>query len=183
MPGIGPRSATRIAYYLLDRKRNEAIDLAAILDSAMKHIVLCSHCRNYSDDDCCDICKNVKRQNSGLLCVVETPSDMQAIEQGGSYQGLYYILHGHISPIDGIGPDELGFDGLIEILKSGKIKELILATNATVEGDATAQYLAALAKKYGVLATQLASGIPQGGELDNIDEHTIATSLMYRRRV
>lgn len=183
MPGIGRRSASRIAYFLLDRKRSEARELSAVLDEAMQNIRLCSRCRNYSDGETCDICGNAKRQDTGLLCVVETPSDVQAVEQGGSYRGLYFVLHGHLSPIDGIGPEELGLEQLTAILRQGGVKELILATNPTVEGEATASYIAAMARPYAVKITRLASGMPQGGDLDSLDEQTIATSIAYRREI
>lgn len=183
MPGIGRRSASRIAYFLLDRKRSEARELSAVLDEAMQNIRLCSRCRNYSDGETCDICQNAKRQDTGLLCVVETPSDVQAVEQGGSYRGLYFVLHGHLSPIDGIGPEELGLEQLTAILRQGGVKELILATNPTVEGEATASYIAAMARPYAVKITRLASGMPQGGDLDSLDEQTIATSIAYRREI
>lgn len=181
MPGIGKRSATRIAYQLLERKRTEAIRLADVLQDAMQNIVYCKQCQNYSDHEFCDICQDIKRQDKRLLCVVETPSDMQAIEQGGNYFGLYFILHGHLSPIDGIGPQELRLDILEKLLAEHKFDELILATNPTVEGEATASYIAALAKKYEIVVSRLATGLPQGSDLDCIDEHTIAASLTYRR--
>ena len=181
MPGVGPRSATRIAYYLLDRKREESLQLATTLKEAVEKIGLCTQCRDYSEDSVCSICKSFKRKDSGLLCVVETPSDLLAIESSGTYFGQYFVLHGHLSPIDGIGPSELGIDLLMQRLKEGSVKELILATNPTVEGDATASYIGALAKRYGVSVSKLASGVPLGGDLDNIDEQTIAASLTHRR--
>lgn len=181
MPGIGKRSATRIAYQLLERKRAEAINLAKVMQDAMTGIVYCKQCQNYSDYELCDICQNVKRQEKRHLCVVETPSDMQAIEQGGNYTGLYFILHGHLSPIDGIGPQELRLEILENLFKQDKFDEIILATNPTVEGEATASYIAAIAKKYNLIVSRLATGIPQGSDLDCVDEHTIATSMAYRR--
>lgn len=181
MPGIGPRSAVRIAYHLLDRRREESVQLADILKEAVEKIGLCSHCRDYSEEEVCPICASFKRKQSGQLCVVETPSDLLAVESSGNYFGQYFVLHGHLSPIDGVGPTELGIDILMKRLSAGKVKELILATNPTVEGDATASYIAALAKRYNISVSKLASGVPLGGDLDNIDEQTIAASLAHRR--
>ena len=180
-PGIGPRSAARIAYALLDRRRAEGLQLAAVLKDALEHIELCPCCRNYSDGGECVICRNVKRRSSGLLCVVETPADVQAVESAGTYFGRYFVLHGHLSPIDGIGAAELGLDKLAEILASGEITELILATNPTVEGEATASYIAALARKQQVKLSKIASGVPFGGNLESVDEQTLAASLEQRR--
>lgn len=181
MPGIGPRSAVRIAYHLLDRRREESVQLADTLKEAVEKIGLCSHCRDYSEEEVCSICASFKRKQSGQLCVVETPSDLLAVESSGNYFGQYFVLHGHLSPIDGVGPTELGIDILMKRLSAGEVKELILATNPTVEGDATASYIAALAKRYNISVSKLASGVPLGGDLDNIDEQTIAASLAHRR--
>ena len=181
MPGIGPRSATRIAYYLLDRRRQEALSMADIIKSGMTNIRLCSFCRNYADSEKCSICSNVKRHMANTLCIVESPSDVEAIEATASFKGLYFVLHGHLSPIDGIGPNELGLDILQQRLEEGSIKEIILATNPTVEGDATASYIAAIAKRYSIIVTKIASGVPVGGDLDCVDESTISTSIENRR--
>ena len=147
----------------------------------MEKIGLCSQCRDYSEEEICPICASFKRKQSGQLCVVETPSDLLAVESSGNYFGQYFVLHGHLSPIDGVGPTELGIDILMQRLASGEVKELILATNPTVEGDATASYIAALAKRHNISVSKLASGVPLGGDLDNIDEQTIAASLAHRR--
>ena len=181
MPGIGSRSAVRIAYHLLDRRREESVQLADTLKEAVEKIGLCSQCRDYSEEEICPICASFKRKQSGQLCVVETPSDLLAVESSGNYFGQYFVLHGHLSPIDGVGPTELGIDILMQRLASGEVKELILATNPTVEGDATASYIAALAKRHNISVSKLASGVPLGGDLDNIDEQTIAASLTHRR--
>ena len=181
MPGIGPRAAVRIAYHLLERRREESVQLADTLKEAVEKIGLCSHCRDYSEEEVCPICASFKRKQSGQLCVVETPSDLLAVESSGNYFGQYFVLHGHLSPIDGVGPTELGIDILMKRLSAGEVKELILATNPTVEGDATASYIAALAKRYNISVSKLASGVPLGGDLDNIDEQTIAASLAHRR--
>ena len=183
LPGVGRRSAVRIAYTLLDRRRDEARKLAAALCEAMDGVRLCSRCRNYTDDELCAICASTGRQDSGLLCVAETPADVHAIEHVGAYQGLYFVLHGHLSPIDGIGPDELGLTELAGILGSGQVQELILATNPTLEGEATAAYIAALARPLGLRISRLASGIPLGGELEGLDDQTIAASLLHRRPI
>lgn len=183
MPGVGRRSAVRIAYSLLDRRRDEARQLVAVLSETLDKVCRCTRCRNYADEELCDICASASRQGSGLLCVAETPADVQAIEQGGVYQGLYFVLHGHLSPIDGIGPEELGLPELAAILGSGQVQELILATNPTVEGEATASYIAALARPLGLRISRLASGIPLGGELERIDDQTIAASLAHRRQI
>lgn len=181
-PGVGPRSATRIAYYLLDHRRKEALNLASCLKEAMEQIRECPLCRDYSDQGAvCPICANVKRQDSRQLCIVESPVQVQTIESTGDYRGLYFILHGHLSPIDGIGPEELGFDLIEKHLKSGELEEVILATNPTVEGEATASYIAAMARKAGVRVTRIASGVPVGGDLDTIDAHTLSASLINRK--
>lgn len=184
MPGIGPRSATRIAYDFLNRKREAGVELANILTDAMQSITLCPCCRDYADSDNeCLICSNIKRRQEGILCIVESPVDVQAIESTQTFFGTYFVLHGHLSPIDGIGPNELGIHLLEERLKNESIKEIIIATNPTIEGDATASYIALIAKKYNIMATKIASGVPLGGELDAIDEHTIAASINHRRKL
>lgn len=181
-PGVGPRAATRIAYYLLDQRREDAKQLGQVLCEAMDKIKLCQCCRNYSDEDRCEICKNPKRLESGQLCVVESPSDVAAIEQSNHYFGRYFVLHGHLSPIDGIGAAELGLQQLAQILATGTIKELILATNPTIEGDATATFIANLAAMYQIPeVTKIASGVPLGGAVDTIDSKTLISSLMNRR--
>ena len=181
-PGVGVRSATRIAFYLLDRRREDAKALASILSLAMEHIGQCPLCRDYSDDNqICPICASEKRRQSGLLCIVETPLQVQAIEESESFFGQYFILHGHLSPIDGIGPQEIGLDALETRLKSGEIKEVILATNPTVEGDATASYIGSIAKHLGLSVSKIAQGVPFGGDLDNIDSHTLMASLKNRK--
>lgn len=181
-PGVGPRSATRIAYNLLDQRREDAILLGQTLVEAMQHITLCQRCRNYCDQTVCYICLNEQRQSSRQLCVVESPADVEAIEQSQHYQGLYFVLHGHLSPIDGIGVQELGLPLLDRILSQGQVEELILATNPTLEGDATAKLIAEIAQSYNVAKiSKIASGVPLGGSLDNIDQKTLASSLSNRR--
>lgn len=181
MPGIGPRSAARIAYTLLDRKRREGLLLADTMAEALNKISLCPVCRNYSDGGVCSICSSVRRRDSGLLCVVESPSDVQAVESSGTFFGTYFVLHGHLSPIDGIGAQELGLDLLQQRFASGEVKELILATNPTVEGDATASYIAAMARHFDIVLTKIAAGVPVGGDLNTVDEYTLAASITQRR--
>ena len=183
MPGIGPVSAARIAYHLLDQKRAEGMTMADVLKDALSHISLCPVCHNYTDeeDQCCALCEDLRRQDKGIVCVVETPQDVEAIESSASFRGLYFVLHGHLSPLDGIGPEELGLDVLAKRLASGDIKEIILALSQSVEGDATAQYIAALAKNYGVLTSKVATGVPIGGDIRSTDGSTLATSIENRR--
>lgn len=180
MPGIGPKSAQRIAFYLLDHNREGAMRLGDTLNETMKNVSCCPICRSYSDGNVCEICSDVKRQQSGIICVVESPADVLAIEQTGEYNGTYFVLHGHLSPIDGIGPAELGLDELATLLDGGNYREIILATNPTVEGDTTAHYIAHMAARRNVVATRIARGIPVGGELESIDGSTIMRSLAGR---
>ncbi len=183
MPGIGPVSAARIAYFLLDRRREDGIKLARTLEHSLESIALCPRCRDYSDqkNEPCALCSNVRRADSGLLCVVETPADAQAIEKTGSYEGLYFVLHGRLSPLDGIGPAELGLKELEARLSEGGVKELILAVSQTVEGDATAQFIAGMARRFQLKVSRIASGVPMGGDLVSVDSHTLETSFFYRR--
>ena len=180
-PGIGQRSAMRIAYHLLERRRQDAVELGQILISAMHNIKLCQCCRNYCDYEVCNICQNPERHNR-QLCIVESPSDVAAIEQSNNYFGLYFVLHGHLSPIDGIGPQELGLPELDQLLSQEQFDEIILATNPTIEGDATASFIAAMAAKHHIKSiSKIASGVPLGGGIDNVDQKTLASSLMNRR--
>ena len=183
MPGIGSRSAVRIAYHLLDRRREESVQLADTLKEAVEKIGLCSQCRDYSEEEICPICASFKRKQSGQLCVVETPSDLLAVESSGNYFGQYFVLHGHLSPIDGVGPTELGIDILMQRLASGEVKELILATNPTVEGEATAMYISRLIKPLGIKVSRIAHGIPVGGDLEYTDEITLTKALEGRREL
>ncbi len=185
MPGIGPVSATRIAYFLLDRKREEGISMAKVIEQGLKNISICPHCRNYTDDEGqeCELCSSPKRRNSGSICIVESPSDVLAIEQSSSYSGNYFVLHGHLSPIDGIGPNELGFDVLTKRLKEEHINEVILALGQTAEGEVTASYIATLAKKLNISVSKIATGVPVGGELTSVDGNTLALSFNFRRKI
>ncbi|UCH54060.1 MAG: recombination protein RecR [Pseudomonadota bacterium] len=180
LPGVGPKSAQRIAYYLLERDREGARLLAQALSLAVERISHCRTCNNFSESDICEICAAPRRDRS-LLCVVESPSDLSSIEQAGAYNGVYYVLMGRLSPLDGIGPEELGIPRLEARLDEGEIKEVILATNLTVEGEATAQYLTDVVRARGIRATRIAYGVPVGGELEYIDRSTLARALAGRR--
>ena len=182
LPGVGPKSAQRMAYYLLERQRDGASRLADTIQPALEKVGHCEECRTLSETPVCGICASNKRDN-GLLCVVETPADVLSIEQAGIYQGKYFVLMGHLSPIDGIGPQQLGLDRLHERLKQPGITELILATNPTVEGEATAHYIQQLAQQEGVAVTRLAQGLPMGGELEYIDSATLSHAFSGRRAV
>ena len=179
MPGIGKKSAQRIAYYLLQHNRNGARQLATALIQAMDHIGHCKRCRRFSETEICNLCTNSRRDRS-LLCVVENPSDVYAIEDA-EYKGYYFVLMGHLSPLDGIGPEELGLDNLAALLDEGEVREVILATNSTVEGEATAHFIGEMVRKRGLRATRIAHGIPMGGELEYVGSSTILHALAGRR--
>jgi len=181
MPGIGKKSAQRIAYHLLQKKRQAARDLAAVLVEAMDNIGHCKTCRTFSESDVCAICTSPRRDRS-LLCVVESPADVYAIEDA-HYKGLYFVLMGHLSPLDGIGPEELGLDQLNQLLGDEEIEEIILATGTTVEGEATAHYISEMVKKRGINVSRIAHGIPMGGDLEYIDSNTLSHALSGRRPV
>lgn len=185
MPGIGPVSASRIAYTLLERKRDLGIEMAEVIKQALEQISRCPSCQNYSDEEGkeCDICSSLSRKESAILCVVETPSDVQAIEESGSFQGTYFVLHGHLSPLDGIGVQELGLDILFKKLTAQKYKEVILALSQTVEGNATATFISNFCKRHEIEVSQIASGVPIGGELNAVDGSTLATSIAHRRKI
>lgn len=181
LPGVGPKSAQRMAFYLLQRDRAGGERLAKLLAQAMKEVKHCERCRILSEKPLCDYCQSPKRQQSVLL-VVETPADVMAIESAQSYHGLYFVLMGHLSPIEGLGPQSIGLDLLHARLLSGEIQELILATNPTVEGEATAFYIADMAKKcpQAIKVTRIAHGVPLGGELEYLDGGTLAKALACR---
>ena len=181
LPGVGPRSAQRMSFYLLERDRDGARALADALMKAVEQIGHCSMCRTLSEQDICEICSSRSRDDS-LLCVIETPSDVLAIEQTAEFRGKYFVLMGHLSPLDGIGPAELGLDMLESRLAGGEVKELILATNPTVEGEATAHYISDMAHRHGVMTTRIAHGVPLGGELEYIDAGTLAHAFSGRQR-
>ncbi|OZY85678.1 recombination protein RecR [Cellvibrio mixtus] len=180
LPGVGPKSAQRMALHLLERDRAGAERLALSLHKAVEGVGRCQRCRTLTEQTYCGICANNRRDNS-LLCVVETPGDVLAIEQAGTYQGKYFVLLGHLSPIDGIGPEDIGVDQLINLLQQEPITEVILATNPTVEGEATAYYISERAKNLNVTVSRIAHGVPLGGELEFIDGGTLAHAFSSRR--
>ena len=181
LPGVGPKSAQRMAFYLLERDREGAKDLSSALTEAVEKIGHCSMCRTLSENELCEICSSASRDN-GTLCVIETPADVFAIEHTAEFRGKYFVLMGHLSPLDGIGPAELGLDLLETRLSAGDVKELILATNPTVEGEATAHYISAMAARHQVMTTRIAHGVPLGGELEYIDSGTLAHAFSGRQR-
>jgi recombination protein RecR len=180
LPGVGPKSAQRMALHLLERDRVGAERLAQSLHKAVEGVGRCQRCRTLTEQTHCGICANNRRDNT-LLCVVETPGDVLAIEQAGTYQGKYFVLLGHLSPIDGIGPEDIGVDQLITLLQQEPITEVILATNPTVEGEATAYYISERAKNLNVTVSRIAHGVPLGGELEFIDGGTLAHAFSSRR--
>jgi recombination protein RecR len=182
LPGVGNKSAQRMAFHLLERERDRGLKLAKVLEQAMQKIGHCSRCRNFSETAVCAICASASRDRHAL-CVVESPTDLAAIEQATGYRGHYFVLMGRLSPLDGLGPEELGLGLLSERLAEGEVEELILATNPTVEGEATAHYLAQLARAAGIRPTRLAHGVPLGGELEYVDRGTLAHAFGSRQSV
>ena len=179
LPGVGAKSAQRMAYHLLERDREGASRLAERLVAAVERIRHCEQCRDFSETSVCAICASASRDRS-VLCIVETPADRLAIEQATGYRGLYFVLQGRLSPLDGIGPRQLGLDLLGTHLAAGEVREMIIATNPTVEGEATAHYLAQMARAAGVAPSRLAQGLPLGGELEYVDRGTLAHAFGQR---
>lgn len=179
LPGVGQKSAQRMAYHLLERNREGGARLAKVLAEAVERVGHCQRCRDFSEQPLCAICASAARE-PGLLCVVETPADRLVIEQATGYRGFYFILQGRLSPLDGIGPKELGLDLLATRLAADGVRELIIATNPTVEGEATAHYLAQLARQFDVHPSRLAHGLPLGGELEYVDRGTLAHAFGSR---
>ena len=182
LPGVGPKSAQRMALHLLQRDRAGGARLAAVLAEAVQSIGHCRLCRTLTEDDVCTLCRNDSRDDS-LLCVVENPSDVLALEQATGYRGRYFVLGGRLSPLDGIGPSELGMDQLTQRLDELRPRELILATTTTVEGEATAHYVGELAMQRGIATSRIAHGVPLGGELEYVDGGTLAHAFAGRQRV
>lgn len=180
LPGVGPKSAQRMMLHLLSRDREGARALAQALLAAVEGIGHCARCNNFSEAELCSICTS-ERRDASLLCIVESPADLMSLEQAGAYNGRYFVLMGRLSPLDGIGPEELGLSRLEALLDSKTIKEVILATNLTIEGEATAHYIGELARGRGIRATRIAYGVPIGGELEYIDRGTLARALSGRR--
>lgn len=182
LPGVGPKSAQRMALHLLERDREGGRQLAASLLEAMDQVGHCRQCRILCETDLCTLCANPKR-DCHSLCIVESPADVYAIEQATDYQGRYFVLRGHLSPLDGIGPEDIGLDMLETRLASGEITEVILATNPTVEGEATAHYIAQLALRRNIKASRIAYGIPLGGELEYVDSETLSRAFQGKREI
>jgi recombination protein RecR len=180
LPGVGPKTAQRMAFHLLQDGRPGAHALATALTGALGSVKRCQRCRMLTEESLCSICASTLR-DTALLCVVESPADVVAVEQSGSYRGLYFVLMGHLSPLDGIGPEQLGARELEAILAEGRVQELILATNPTVEGEATAHFLSELAVRRGIRASRIAHGVPMGGELEYVDGGTLAHALAGRQ--
>jgi recombination protein RecR len=179
LPGVGPKSARRMAYHLLERDRERAQALASAIGDAVERVGRCARCRTLSESERCALCEADGR-DAGLLCVVESPGDLEAIESGTDFRGLYFVLMGLLSPLDGIGPAELGLDAFERRLDEGEVEEVIVATATTVEGQATAHYLSGLARERGIRVTRLAHGIPLGGELEYVDSGTLAHAFQGR---
>ena len=180
LPGVGPKSAQRMAFHLLQDRRDGARALTASLEAALEKVGRCRRCRMLTESEFCFICSTPQRDAS-LMCVVESPADVVAIEQSGGYRGRYFVLMGHLSPLDGIGPEQLGIREFEASLEEGEITEVILATNPTVEGEATAHFLSDLVRQRGLKATRIAHGVPIGGELEYIDGGTLAHALAGRQ--
>lgn len=182
LPGVGPKSAQRMSLHLLERDREGAMALGTALRVAVERVGHCTRCRNFTELDVCEICSDQKRDQS-TVCVVETPADVLAVESSGSFRGLYFVLMGHLSPIDGIGPAEIGLDMFHQRVVDDGIEEVILATNPTVEGEATAYYLTDMLQPAGIRVSRIAHGVPLGGELEYVDGSTLAHALSGRRPV
>ncbi|MES9961607.1 MAG: recombination mediator RecR [Sedimenticola sp.] len=180
LPGVGPKSAQRMAFYLLERDRDGGRHLAGVLAEAMERIGHCKRCRTFSESELCDLCANPRRDDS-QLCVVETPAEVVAIEQATDYRGRYFVLGGHLSPLDGIGPREIGLDNLAEVMAGEQVRELILATNPTVEGEATAHYIGEMARAREIRVTRIAHGVPLGGDLEYVDGGTLSHAFSGRQ--
>lgn len=183
LPGVGPKSAQRMAFYLLDRDRDGGRHLAVSLQEAIDKVGHCEQCRNLSETPICQLCASDTRDRS-VLCIVESPADVHAILLATEYKGLFFVLMGHLSPLDGIGPLDIGLDKLGERLDSGEVSEVILATNATVEGEATAHYIAEMAaRREAISVSRIAQGVPMGGELEYVNSSTLSRAFMERYRV
>ena len=183
LPGVGPKSAQRMAFHLLERDREGARAIAAALTAAVSRVRHCELCNNFSEETLCPVCSSTRR-DKGTLCVVENPADLDAIELAGVYDGVYFVLMGHLAPLDGVGPDEIGVDKLMAVIEAKlPVREVILATNLTVEGEATADFIAELLRGRDIGVTRLARGVPVGGELEYMDHGTLAQAFQGRRQV
>jgi len=182
LPGVGPKAAQRMAYHLLQHDRVGAEALAGALASALASVRRCSRCNNFSEDEVCAMCLSPRREPS-LLCVVETPADLAVVEQTLSYSGMYFVLMGRLSPLDGVGPRDIGLDRLLARVSGGEVQEVILATNLTNEGEATAHYIAEMLRARGIKASRIARGVPLGGELEYVDVGTVSQALLDRHGI
>jgi len=182
LPGVGPKSAQRMAYHLLQRDHPGALRLGGALKAALERIRHCEKCNSFAEEEVCGLCRSPRR-NAAVLCVVETPGDLLMMEQAQCYQGMYFVLMGSLSPLDGIGPKDIHLDRLIQRAADGTVREVILATNFTVEGEATAHYIGELLRARGIKASRIARGLPVGGELEHVDSGTLAQAVMERREV
>jgi len=180
LPGVGAKSAQRMAFHLLERDRQGGTRLAKVMEQAMQRIGHCARCRNFSETELCALCASSSR-DAHTLCIVETPADLLAIEQATGFRGRYFVLMGRLSPLDGLGPEELGRDLLERRLREGEVQELVIATNPTVEGEATAHWLGGMARAASIRATRLAHGVPLGGELEYVDRSTLAHAFGSRQ--
>jgi recombination protein RecR len=183
LPGVGAKSAQRMAFHLLQKNPSGALNLSQVLHDTVEHIKHCSRCRIFTENELCEICSNQQRIDTGLLCIVENPQDVVAFEQSAEFTGTYFVLMGKLSPIDGVGPAEIGMPRLQSLLDSGEIKEVILATNFTMEGEATAFYITEMCKAANVTVSRLAQGVPIGGELEHIDGNTLNRAFQSRNPV
>ncbi|WP_371195572.1 recombination mediator RecR [Glaciecola sp. SC05] len=181
LPGVGAKSAQRMAFTLLERNRDGAMKLSEALHDAMQHVKNCEQCRTFAERPLCGICANPSRSETAQICIVESPQDILAIEQTSQFKGKYFVLMGHLSPIDGIGPSEIGLHILQKRLSEESVEEVILATNPTVEGEATAHYIGQMCKTHNIPATRIAHGVPVGGELEYIDGNTLTHAFTGRR--
>jgi recombination protein RecR len=182
LPGVGPKSAQRMAYYLLQRDRQGANKLALALDSALQVVDHCKLCNTFSEQPICPLCESAQR-DSTVLCVVEMPTDLMMLESTRAYNGMYFVLMGRLSPLDGVGPKEIHLDKLLKRAQDGVVQEVILATNYTVEGDATAHYISELLRARGIKVSRIARGMPMGGEIEYVDSGTLAQAMLERRSV
>lgn len=182
LPGVGPKSAQRMAYHLLQRDRKGANGLALALDNALQVVGHCKLCNTFSEQPICPLCDSAQRDNT-VLCVVEMPTDLMMLENTRAYTGMYFVLMGRLSPLDGIGPKEIHLDRLIKRAQDGVVQEVILATNYTVEGDATAHYISELLRARGIKVSRIARGMPMGGEIEYVDSGTLAQAMLERRSI
>ena len=181
LPGVGRKTAQRMALHLLEKERSSAARLAEDIQQALEKIDRCARCRNLAETELCRLCEDPERDRT-TLCIVETPMDVVALEAAGSYRGLYFVLYGHLSPLDGIGPEELGLDDLEGLVVKEGIREVILATNLTIEGEATAHYLSDIVTPHGVSVSRIAQGVPTGGELEYVDGRTLSMAITQRKQ-